>query len=51
VYVTFTEPSDVPVENQTKLVEKAEDIEVVNPSAMDLAVVASVLLNKYTKYD
>jgi hypothetical protein len=51
VYVTFTEPSDVPVENQTKLVEKAEDIEVVNPSAMDRAVVASVLLNKYTRND
>jgi hypothetical protein len=51
VYVTFTTPADVPVEDQTKLVEKAEDIEGVNPSAMDLAVALSVLLNKYIKYD
>jgi hypothetical protein len=44
-------PSVVPVENQKKLVEKAEDIEVKKPSAMDLAVGASVLLNKYIKLD
>jgi hypothetical protein len=51
VYVTFTTPADVPVEDQAKLVEKAEDMDGVNPSAMDFAVVASVLLNKYVKYD
>jgi hypothetical protein len=39
----------VPVESQPKLVEKAEDIEVVNPSAMFLAAVSSIFSNKYTR--
>jgi hypothetical protein len=43
--------SDVPVENQAKLVEKAEDIEVINPSAMDRAVMASVPLNANIRDD
>jgi hypothetical protein len=51
MYVTLTTLSDVSVENQAKLVEKPEDMDGVNPSAMDFAVVASVLLNKYIKYD
>jgi hypothetical protein len=39
----------VPVESQLKLVEKAEDIEVVNPSAMLLAAVSSMFSNRYSR--